>query len=248
MTDAGTGPRVALLAPMPSELRPLVRSLSLRRSPGRGDGDKVYEGQLAGVAVVAAMTGIGMAAGARAAERVLDAGAVQHLVVVGVAGGVDDRLRIGQVIVPEVVIDGSTGREYRPHPLGDRSPAGLLHTSDDLILDPGPLASLMARGVVALDMETAAIAAVCERRGCPWSVFRAISDRVTDGMVDTEVAGLARPDGSPNLPAVARLVMRHPGRIPQLARLGRDLRTASQAAAAAAIQACGDLERRAGNG
>jgi adenosylhomocysteine nucleosidase len=92
--------------------------------------------------------------------------------------------------------------------------------------------------VVALDMETAAIGAVCQERGCPWSVFRTISDRSSDGLVDDAVFRLARPDGSPKLPAVARLVARQPRRIPDLVRLGRDVRVATQSAAAAAIRAC----------
>jgi len=48
-------------------------------------------------------------------------------------------------------------------------------------------------------METSAIAAVCEGRHCPWSVFRAISDRADDGSSDTAVFGLAGPDGRPIL-------------------------------------------------
>jgi hypothetical protein len=92
--------------------------------------------------------------------------------------------------------------------------------------------------VVALDMETAAIAAVCDRRACPWSVIRAISDRVSDGLVDDEVLALAGPSGSARPVAVARFVARHPTRVRHLARLGRDLRTATHAAAAAAVDAC----------
>ena len=86
-------------------------------------------------------------------------------------------------------------------------------------------------------METSAVAAVCERRGCPWSVFRAISDRAGDPGIDSEVFGLAGPDGGPNLPAVARFVLTRPWRLPKLARLARDMRNATQVAAAAAVAA-----------
>jgi nucleoside phosphorylase len=40
-------------------------------------------------------------------------------------------------------------------------------------------------------METAAVAEVCEERGVPWSVVRAISDRASDGSVDAEVLASA---------------------------------------------------------
>ena len=91
-------------------------------------------------------------------------------------------------------------------------------------------------------METSAIAAVCERRGCPWSVFRAISDRADDGSSDPAVLGLAGPDGSGDLRAVARLLLRQPWRVVQLARLARGLNLATARAAQATLRA---LERGA---
>ena len=242
--------RIGMLAPMPSELRPLVKRLGLRPAPAPADGAggagrKVHEGRLGAAEVTAAMTGMGTAAAAEAARRLLDSQPVDHVVVVGIAGGIDDRLAIGDVIRPGVVIDGASGTEYRPHPLGetpdaagDAPPYGALHTSDEFIVDPDRVAALRERGVIALDMETAAVAAVCQDRGCPWSVVRAISDRSSDGLADEAILGLAHPDGTANLPAVVRLILRHPSRVPQLARLGRDAKIATDAAAAAAIDGC----------
>jgi len=232
-----------MLAPMPSELRPLVKRLGLQPSSSPA-GRRVHEGLSGSASVVAAMTGMGTAGAAEAARRMLDAGDVDHVIVVGIAGGIDDRLAIGDVIRPGVVIDGASGAEYRPHPLGEHTDPpdqGALHTSDEFIVDPDRVAALRERGVIAMDMETAAVAAVCEELGCPWSVVRAISDRSSDGMADEAVFGLAHPDGSPNLPAVARFVARHPGRIPQLVRLGRDASRATNAAASAAAEACRQL-------
>ena len=90
-------------------------------------------------------------------------------------------------------------------------------------------------------METAAVAAVCERRGCPWSVFRAISDRVTDETTDPAVLALAGPDGSGDPWAVARYLLARPWRIVRLARLARGTLRAANAAADAAIRACARL-------
>jgi adenosylhomocysteine nucleosidase len=92
--------------------------------------------------------------------------------------------------------------------------------------------------VVSLDMETAAIADSCERRGIPWSVFRVISDRASDGSVDEEVFKMSNQDGSPNGKAVARYFLRHPHHIPQMAKLAKGARLATEAAADAAIKAC----------
>ena len=106
-----------------------------------------------------------------------------------------------------------------------------------LLVDPNEAARLERQGVIAIDMETAAIAAVCERRRCPWSVFRAISDRADDGSTDAGVLGLAGPDGSPKLAALGRFVLIRPWRVPQLARLARGTKLATSVAASAAVSA-----------
>jgi adenosylhomocysteine nucleosidase len=223
--------RVALLAPMKPELKPLVRKLSLQR-----DGD-LHRGRAGDVEVVAALIGIGPRAAAAATEQLLDTTEVDRVIVVGIAGGVGDGLEIGDVVVPERVVDHTSGDEYRPARLHGPDARGALLTTDGLIVDDVTIADHVGRGVVALDMEASAVAAVCERRGCAWSVVRAISDRPRDRMVDEAVFGLAGPDGSANVGAVARFVLTKPSRVRDLARLARDMNTATNAAADAAIAA-----------
>jgi adenosylhomocysteine nucleosidase len=227
--------RIAALAPMTSELRPLVRALRLRRDPS-GDGSS-YVGTVGGAEVVASKAGVGTAAAAAATERLLDRRSVDHVMVVGIAGGLGPAVEVGDVVVPEIVVDGLTGREHRPAPFGDTTPAGAISTADDPPLAAPALAALVERGVVALDMETSAVAEVCERRGCPWSAVRAISDRADDGTIDEAVIRLVRPDGTPDLPAALRLVLSQPRRLPLLARLARDSTRAARTAAAAAAAA-----------
>lgn len=220
---------------MQSELRPLVRLLSLAR--GRSGDASLLSGAVGRVEVVATTTGIGTRAAARIAERVLDSTPVDHLIVVGVAGGIGASVDIGDLVVPDLVIDLSTGSEHRPFPLGNTMPRGTLVTSDELLVDPDEAARLERQGAIAIDMETAAIAAVCESRHCPWSVFRAISDRADDGSTDAAVFSLAGPDGSPDLPALARFVLSKPWRVPQLARLARGMSLATNRAASAVVDA-----------
>lgn len=238
--------RVVLLAPMRHELRPLVRPFSLRR-PRRGEG--LWSGALGRIPVVATTTGIGPAAAARSALRVLDAGAVRHVVVVGIAGGIGPSVAIGDLVVPELVLDLSTGARHRPAPLGADPPRGTLATSEGLLTDQDAIARLERQGVIAIDMETAAIAAVCERRGCPWSVLRGISDRADDGSTDDAIFGMAGPDGSGDPAAVARFLLTQPWRVPQLVRLARGMRVAARRAARAAAGAIASMsDARSGGG
>jgi adenosylhomocysteine nucleosidase len=174
-------------------------------------------------------------------SRLLDAHPVERVLVVGITGAVENDTPIGTLVLPEVVVNGATGSEHRPAPLGDGTPSGVMWTSDALITDGDALAALRALGVRSLDMETAAVAAVCERRGVPWSVFRAISDRASDGSVDEEVFRLSNQDGTPNPAAIASYFLRHPGRAPGMLRLARGASRATRVAADAAVRACSSL-------
>jgi len=227
---------------MPSELAPLVAPLGLRRAR---EGDlALHRGALAGVEVVAALAGVGMASAAARAERLLDAVAPERLVVVGIAGGLGPSVAVGDLVVPEQVESLATGERFRPTPFGERAPRGVLASSDVLLESPADAARLAERGVVAIDMETAAVAEVCERRGCPWSVFRAVSDRADDGSTDAAVLGLIDGEGRPVPSAVARFLLTRPQRIPQLVRLARGSRAATRAAAEAAVAAIAREARR----
>jgi adenosylhomocysteine nucleosidase len=233
-TPEKAGP-VAFICAMPMELSPLVKKLSMTKADI--DGVEVHRGTLDGREVVAIVTGMGTKLATEATERLLDATPVDRVVVVGITGAVENETPIGTLILPEVVVNSATGTEFRPEQLGEGTPHGKMWTGDVLLTDPDVIADLRTKGVVSLDMETAAIAESCERRGIPWSVFRVISDRASDGTVDEEVFRLSNQDGTPNGRAVARYFLKHPGRIPQMVRLAKGARLATRTAADAAIRA-----------
>jgi adenosylhomocysteine nucleosidase len=234
-TPAGSGP-IAFVCAMPMELTPLVERLSLERQ--ELDGVEVHRGTLAGREVVGIVTGMGTELATEGIERLLDAMEVDHVVVVGITGAVDNEIPIGTMILPEAVVLGSTGAEYRPTPIGDVEHQGTMLTGDVLLTDLEVIVEWRERGVVSLDMETAATAAVCEARGIPWSVFRSISDRATDGSVTEEVFRLSNMDGTPNHDAIEQYFKDHPERLETMAKLAEGATLAANAAADAAIRAC----------
>lgn len=228
--------RVGLLAPMTHELAPLATMLGLvARSDDAG---ALHDAAADGTAFVATMTGIGMAPAADATHRVLDDGA-DHVIVVGIAGGIGPDLEIGALVVPDAVIHGETGRRYVPARIGDAPVGGLIRSGDDFLTDDAALDRLVAEGVVALDMETAAVAVVCEERGVPWSVFRAISDRPRDKLVDASVWEMTGPDGGADPDALRRYLDADPDARARLARMAADMETAVDVAARAALAALG---------
>lgn len=222
---------------MKPEIRPLVRRLRL--APRFGWGTEAYGGAVPGVpglTVLAVLTTMGTHTAGRVARLVVSAGDVDRVVVIGVAGGIGARTGIGDLVVPECVVDGSTGRAYEPAPLPGLQAAGILRTGDDLVLHADELSRLESEGFTALDMETAAIAEACEEAGCPWSVVRAVSDRAGIDDVDEAVAHLAKPDGSPDWAALTRFVLTQPRRVPNLVRLGKGLRVAAPASVDALLR------------
>lgn len=227
---------IAFICAMPMELEPLTAKLDLQEST---IGDvTVQSGMLDGRRVVAIVTGMGIDLATAGTTRLLDAVTVEHVVVVGITGAVENETPIGTLILPEVVVNGATGAEYRPAPLGGGVAAGTMWTTDTLITDQDEIARLRERGVVSLDMETAAIAALCEQRAIPWSVFHVISDRASDGSIDEEVFHLSNMDGSPNNEAIERFFAEHPERLEAMSRLAEGALLATEAAADAAIRAC----------
>jgi len=222
--------RIGLLAPMEPELAPFVRRLELTR-----DGD-YHRGRTGEVEVLALLTTMGMSAGERAAEKIIGEG-VDRVIVAGVAGGVDPAtVERGSVVVPETVIDRRTGRAYGPPVSPDITPYGTISCGDELLTDAASLAALGAAGVIAVDMETAAVAAVCEEARVPWSTFRGISDYAGEGLVDQGLFEATRPDGTPDPDAMARYLEEHPEKIEVLTRLAQDFSVAIEAVAEATIR------------
>jgi nucleoside phosphorylase len=217
------------------ELRPLVKKLGLQKE--EIGGVAVRTGRVGDRNVVAIVTGMGTQLAREGTERLLDAVRVDEVVVVGITGAVDNETPIGTLVLPEAVVDSVTGKEYRPAPKAQGTPQGKMWTTDGLTTDLDEIATLRAKGVVSLDMETAAIAESCETRGIPWSVFRVISDRATDGSVNEEVFHLSDQNGTPNKAAVARYFLRHPTHISKMAELAKGAKLATNTAADAAISA-----------
>jgi adenosylhomocysteine nucleosidase len=224
----------AFICAMPMELQAVSKRLNLRKSTLAGM--PVRSGTLGDREVVAIFTGMGTALATKATERLLEAVHPDRVIVVGITGGMENETPIGTLVLPEVVVNSNTGSEHRPTPLGGGTHHGTMWTTD-VMTAPEELADLRAKGVVALDMETAAIAASCERRGIPWSVFRCISDNPADE-IDDELFKMFNLDGSPNPGNIVRYLVKHPGRIPRLLKMGKNAKLAADNAADAAARAC----------
>jgi uridine phosphorylase len=156
--------------------------------------------------------------------------------VIGIAGGLSPDLPVGALFVPATVALYPDGPRYRSHPIGSRQAAGALMTTDGLFDDDSVWRPILEGGFGAVDMEAAGVAEVCEAAGVDWSVYRGISDRPDEHVVDQAVFGLSTPEGSADPIALAKYLARDPRRAKALAQLNRCMQSAARRAAEAARQ------------
>jgi nucleoside phosphorylase len=234
------GERVLVFAPMPSEMKPVVKLLGLTRTGEQGK-LPVYEGRCGDADVVLTGTGIGPALADAAAERMLAEPTFDRVIVCGIAGGLSGASAVGDLVVPEEVYDGANGERFRSTAIGGVTPKGVIRMGDgdDYEFNDDEVTQLVSEGVTALDMETAAIARACARHNVPWTAFRVISDMAGDAALSAEVLELVDEFGKPKAWPSIRYLLMHPKQIPLMLRVGRDASAAAKAAAKAAVAAIG---------
>ncbi len=218
---------------MRPELKAVVKSGGLAETPA--DDVFSHSGSAGDWSIGALVTGMGPELARRATRRALAAGAVDHVMVVGIAGGLDPALPVGSLFVPARVQLYPDGPEYQSRPLPPREASGGLMTTDGLFDDDEVWRPILERGFGAVDMEAAGVAEVCQEAGVDWSVYRGISDRPDEHIVDQAVFGLSKPDGSADPVALAKYLARDPRRAKALAQLNRCMQAAARDAADAAF-------------
>ncbi len=169
--------------------------------------------------------GIGPAAAALSIERLLARKIPRMLICAGFAGGLDARVRVGDL----VVADNFSAPELRIRAqalTGEKPPRffGALVTRDRPVETVASKVALAHEtGALAVDMETAAVADACRAAAVPLLAVRAISDSVTTALpVPFEVWF----DPARQCPRRWRLLghlLRHPERVSPFANFLRGL-------------------------
>lgn len=245
MRESSTNLHVAVLAPMPLEMNAIVTAFGLTPT-GNAKGAR-WTGRIGDAEITAYHIGMGPPATRRAISRILDETApdhvqVDHVMIAGICGGLDPDLEVGTVLNPEIIIDHSSGMRYRHSPPGETPLAGKIVTTEAATLDHDLSRRFFGDGCLGVDMESSAVAEVCEVQGCRWSVYRCIGDRYFDGLLDERLVALTNPDGSGNTAEIERLLAAEPGLVQKLDQLSRDTSRAARLAAEAAVRGCHALQ------
>jgi len=185
------------------------------------------------------LSGMGPAAARRAAEALAESGA-SALAVFGVAGALATHLRNGMLFCPECVLN-EEGRIYTSDAAWLERLRRLLATSDVPLYTQGALLSVTSPlltstaktaahhrcAALAVDMESAAVAAVAQERQLPFVVLRAIVDEVNDVIPDA-LNGSVDAWGRPRPAHLIASQCRKPGLVKELPRLYSRMRHATR--------------------
>jgi adenosylhomocysteine nucleosidase len=159
--------KIAIIAAMEREVRPLIRGWKVRTIEQGGRGYRLFED---GDAVLVC-GGIGAEAARRATEAVIREVSPVRVISVGFAGALDGSLAVGQVLEPRTVINAADGARTE---VG--SGEGILVSSATVAGKEQKIRLGKAYGATAVDMEAAAVAQGAEARGVQFGALKAISD------------------------------------------------------------------------
>jgi adenosylhomocysteine/aminodeoxyfutalosine nucleosidase len=195
--------KIAIMGAMPEEIEPIVAKLDNVRKTVYAD-NTYYEGFYGGKEVVVAYSKIGKVFAALTATLLIEKFGCDRLLFSGVAGAINEELRIGDLIVAKGLCQHDLDITAFGHPYGyvpegavcidtDASLRALAHqvamqkgltlkegiiaTGDQFVADSERKRWIGETfGADALEMEGAAVAVVCDALKVPFFVLRAISD------------------------------------------------------------------------
>lgn len=167
VTTAMPKAKIAIIAAMEREVRPLIRNWQLRTMEHGGRRYCLFEN---GDAVLVC-SGIGAEAARRATEAVIREVHPALVLSVGFAGALDDSLQVGRVLEPRTVINAADGVRTEMG-TGD----GILVSSTTMAGKDQKNRLRKAYGASAVDMEAAAVAEGAAAQGVEFVALKAISD------------------------------------------------------------------------
>jgi adenosylhomocysteine nucleosidase len=228
------------------EIAPFKRRLR-KHAPLALDGLQGFRAEIGGKEFAVIAHGIGHQRATETARRAFEMMPSPELVIgTGVAGALSSGLKPGDLVLSDRILtihaDGQVAEQVMP--MGDAhiraagrslASAGIAYSSGAILTSHRVLATGAEKrrakestGAIAVDMETAAIAAEAAVRGLPFLAIRAVLDELDD-----EVVGAAMADANGNVRPLAAtsFLLRNPAAMLQLPRMMRNLSRATAAIA-----------------
>lgn len=181
---------------------------------------------------ILAIAGGGSRAALEGRLAAVDPAQVAAVVSFGIAGALDPSLRVGDVVLATAVVGeadtfpcAALVRESWVQRLRSNGVATVetrIAGSDVPLLNVADKAALHSRtGAAAVDMESHVAASYAASHDLPFGAIRIISDDARHSLPAAAAVAM-RPDGSVDVIAVLRSLMRQPAQIPALVATARD--------------------------
>jgi adenosylhomocysteine nucleosidase len=164
--------RIAIIVALERELHRLVQGWTRTSFDHAGRSFSCFEnGELIAVA-----GGIGCNPAELAARAVVEKYQPQTLISAGLAGALIRSLKVGSIVTPNVIVDASTGTEYRCQPSGDVVGGGVLVSAGAITGAESKSALAERFHSLVVDMEAAGVARVAQEHNVGFRCVKAISD------------------------------------------------------------------------
>jgi adenosylhomocysteine nucleosidase len=222
-----SGERIALIAALPGELKPLVKGWQ-RVPAGSANGLILHQGKIGGHEVLAVASGMGTS-GATAGWSAVTAfeGKLAAVVSVGWAGALSCGAKTGRAYSIAEIVDSRTGERFQTG----------FHRSEDArvklvtapaIADVAEKKRLAgAYGASLVDMEAATVARLARARGVRFYCVKGVSDGATEALPDFN--RFVGKGGQLRMGSFVSYAVVRPGLWPVLMRLAENSRLAAQA-------------------
>jgi len=214
--------RVAIIAALPGELKPLVRGWPTSSR----DGIQFWVQRDEEEEWIAACAGAGQAAATRAFAAIEDGGPIDLIYSVGWVGALTTEVASGSAHNIGGVIDVRTGERFNCE--ADAGPRWLV-TSPIVAGEAEKQRLASAYKADFVDMEAAAVARLAAMRGIPFYAIKGVSDGFHDRLPDFNRFIL--PSGQFQLARFVLFAVFRPWLWPALIRMGENSRKASKAIA-----------------
>lgn len=195
--------KIAIMGAMPEEITPLLEQMEKYETVDYAQ-NRYYLAEWKGVELILAYSKIGKVFAALTATTMIEKFGAQKLLFSGVAGAIDPKLKIGDLIVATKLCQHDLDITAFGHPYGyvpegsvyvesdeklrkiaaevakERGITlhkGIIATGDQFVADEKRKAWIAETfGAAALEMEGGSVAVVCDSLNIPFFILRAISD------------------------------------------------------------------------
>lgn len=201
---------LGIIAAMSEELQPLLEEMNITKTENRAK-MTFHEGYISGKKIVAVICGIGKVNAAVCAQILITTYGATHVVNVGVAGGIGENIRPGDVVIANSLVQHDMDATGFGDPMGQiprlevfdfkcddflinlaqksfkgvkdfKCFVGRIATGDQFVADVEKIRWLNSTfQAIACEMEGCSIAQVCYLNDIPCVVIRSISDNANTG-------------------------------------------------------------------